>query len=418
MNENDLPSGPGAQPSVTEPVSTAGLQVEESLEIENIELTSRMRTLNLSPGWGALDSASEPVELITDDSMDYDFGNEVATADADASTPPESREEDLEVESLSLVAQLATLRNAAAARERALQEQLARQQELLDEQDAELFRQAAQISSLTLERDGLHARLQDSGEPVEAPAALVPSRTEEYVRRLKARLDERGRALKVAREDLDRLRLEGTRLVAALQERTQQVERLLDQLKGREARRRFDGDFRRAFVRLLRGRRGAASDAESSRPREDEHFMGAAAEATMVLNPPPPPQPEAPVRPVPVESVAKDHAAGAVPRRFLLPLDQDRARPYEVTDGRVYVGRGAEASLRLVDATVSRLHAVLRVEDDRVIVEDAASTNGVYVNGRRVRSAELQDFDTVAFGEVGYLFRLGPAAEGVSPREQ
>jgi hypothetical protein len=387
MDENTLSAGSGAQPSEAEPVSTAGLQVEEPLEIEDIELTSRMRTLTVSPDWGLDDSAGE---------------------------------QRLERENLDLVAELAALRQAAAARERALQEQLAQQSELIEERDAELFRQAAQISSLTLERDGLHARLHASGEPVETPATLAPSRTEEYVRRLKARLDERGRALKVAREDLDRLRLEGARLVAALQERTEQVERLLDQLKGREARRRFDGDFRRAFLRLLGGRRGVEREVAHSRSRDDEHFMGAGTAQTVVLDPPPQPEPpaEAPVPPVLAESVARPEVTGAAPRRFLLPLDQDRARPYEVTDARVYVGRGAEASLRLVDATVSRLHAVLRVEDDRVVVEDAASTNGVYVNGRRVRSAELQDFDTVAFGEVGYLFRLGPAAEDASQREQ
>ena len=43
----------------------------------------------------------------------------------------------------------------------------------------------------------------------------------------------------------------------------------------------------------------------------------------------------------------------------------------------------------------SREHAVLRYYDDQLVIRDNCSTNGVYVNGRRVQSAELQLGDVV-----------------------
>jgi pSer/pThr/pTyr-binding forkhead associated (FHA) protein len=41
-----------------------------------------------------------------------------------------------------------------------------------------------------------------------------------------------------------------------------------------------------------------------------------------------------------------------------------------------------------------------------LIVEDARSTHGVYVNGRRVQQAVLKDGDVVAFGDVAFSLRV------------
>ena len=48
------------------------------------------------------------------------------------------------------------------------------------------------------------------------------------------------------------------------------------------------------------------------------------------------------------------------------------------------IGRRLEATLRLPRTTVSGLHAELSVRQDRLFVRDLASTNGTFVNGRRI----------------------------------
>jgi hypothetical protein len=64
------------------------------------------------------------------------------------------------------------------------------------------------------------------------------------------------------------------------------------------------------------------------------------------------------------------------------------------------VGRSRESDIFLVDPSVSRVHATLEVQGEHVIVRDAGSTNGTFVNGERVQVRRLQPGDRVAFGKT------------------
>lgn len=64
------------------------------------------------------------------------------------------------------------------------------------------------------------------------------------------------------------------------------------------------------------------------------------------------------------------------------------------------VGRNTEAEIFLVDPSVSRNHAVLEVRGSDVVVRDAGSTNGTFVNGERVQLRALRPGDRVAFGKT------------------
>ncbi len=76
------------------------------------------------------------------------------------------------------------------------------------------------------------------------------------------------------------------------------------------------------------------------------------------------------------------------------------------------VGSQPPARHVLAFAGVSRRHAVLLVEGDRVTVIDQESKNGTFLNGRKVRRAELSPEDEIAFGPVKFrLRRLGDEAD-------
>ena len=60
----------------------------------------------------------------------------------------------------------------------------------------------------------------------------------------------------------------------------------------------------------------------------------------------------------------------------------------ELTEGQFAVGRNASCQLSLDDPLVSRRHALLTVEGDRVTVEDLQSRNGVVVNGRKIEGRQ------------------------------
>jgi len=66
----------------------------------------------------------------------------------------------------------------------------------------------------------------------------------------------------------------------------------------------------------------------------------------------------------------------------------------------IHIGRGLSADLRLDESSVSRRHAILvpRVSGARIL--DDRSSNGTFVNGRRVQQADLSDGDVIVVGRV------------------
>src|SRR5260221_7797961 len=71
----------------------------------------------------------------------------------------------------------------------------------------------------------------------------------------------------------------------------------------------------------------------------------------------------------------------------------------ELGNGSLLIGRLPECDVLLQDTLVSRMHARISVQNTSVVVEDLHSTNGVYVNGRRVsHSAMLREGDRILIG--------------------
>jgi two-component system, cell cycle response regulator len=68
--------------------------------------------------------------------------------------------------------------------------------------------------------------------------------------------------------------------------------------------------------------------------------------------------------------------------------------------GRLEVGRDPASEITLVSDLVSRNHARLVVGAEQALLVDLGSTNGTYVNDRRVRDRILQDGDRISFGQV------------------
>lgn len=64
------------------------------------------------------------------------------------------------------------------------------------------------------------------------------------------------------------------------------------------------------------------------------------------------------------------------------------------------VGTSSQCAVRLAAADVSRSHALLICQKGKLSLLDLGSTNGTFVNGRRVREAELGPGDVVRFSSV------------------
>lgn len=111
---------------------------------------------------------------------------------------------------------------------------------------------------------------------------------------------------------------------------------------------------------------------------------------TMIYRPEPEPQPE-PTAP----AVPSGPASLAV-----------NGTNHELGKERMVLGRSQECDIRVSDANVSRRHAEIRREGDGYWVVDLDSTNGVAVNGSRVKRSRLSPGDRITVGSTDLVFNL------------
>ena len=112
------------------------------------------------------------------------------------------------------------------------------------------------------------------------------------------------------------------------------------------------------------------------------------------------------------ESANDDPGATAVrpvvPRYVLRGVSGEAfGRTYPVV-GTTTVGRAPECDLRLDEPGLSRMHARLLPTDDGMLLEDLGSTNGSFVNGKRVLRGEAKIGDEIGFDTLRFRL-LAPA---------
>ena len=72
----------------------------------------------------------------------------------------------------------------------------------------------------------------------------------------------------------------------------------------------------------------------------------------------------------------------------------------------VRIGRGVDNDLVVADVRVSRHHTAIDPAGDGWILRDMNSTNGTYLDGRRISEARVSGATDVSLG--GYRIKLRP----------
>ncbi len=92
-------------------------------------------------------------------------------------------------------------------------------------------------------------------------------------------------------------------------------------------------------------------------------------------------------------------------RAYLTVLSgQAVGKVFRLTVGETSLGRGTTADVRINEDGVSRLHAkIMREPDGTAKIMDLNSTNGTYVNGRRVEIESLREGDRIRVGQSATL---------------
>lgn len=88
-------------------------------------------------------------------------------------------------------------------------------------------------------------------------------------------------------------------------------------------------------------------------------------------------------------------------------LDSE-AEPQQITLAKLpcRVGRNPQNDLVLTNPTVSQNHARFELADDRLLIRDCGSTNGTFVNGKRLKTESvLRENDCLQFGTASFTVR-------------
>jgi hypothetical protein len=93
------------------------------------------------------------------------------------------------------------------------------------------------------------------------------------------------------------------------------------------------------------------------------------------------------------------------PARVLIRTDGNTDFVH-VLGRRTRIGRGADNELVLDTKHISRYHAVLLAGPVHTSIEDLNSTNGVFVNGKRVARQVLKDGDRVTIGRTQFRYTV------------
>jgi general secretion pathway protein A len=114
------------------------------------------------------------------------------------------------------------------------------------------------------------------------------------------------------------------------------------------------------------------------------------------------------------QSMPSNQEPGHTVGRILLACQGRTVMERELKPGRLVIGRTPDNDLQIDSKFISRHHCQIVTQADSCLIEDLNSTNGIYVQSKRVRRYNLNDGDVVQVGqhEIMYIDERVPRLRG------
>ena len=88
-----------------------------------------------------------------------------------------------------------------------------------------------------------------------------------------------------------------------------------------------------------------------------------------------------------------------------------------ITKDLTVLGRGEKCDIQIPLEDVSRRHCEITIAGDEVKAKDLASSNGTYVNNRRVNETTLAAGDRLVLGPVVFTVQIDGKPESIEPQQ-
>ncbi len=90
-------------------------------------------------------------------------------------------------------------------------------------------------------------------------------------------------------------------------------------------------------------------------------------------------------------------------------------KDFRISKDKTVLGRGKDCDLRVPLLNVSREHCELVLDDDRLSLRDLTSSNGTFVNKKRVTETPLNPGDQIGLGPIVFTVQIDGVPEQIAP---
>jgi len=104
-------------------------------------------------------------------------------------------------------------------------------------------------------------------------------------------------------------------------------------------------------------------------------------------------------------------------KAVLVMFKDDERRDFALTEPKTILGRRQDAHLRIPTNDVSRQHCAILMERDKLVAKDLGSSNGTFVNGKRIAESELKAGDRLRVGPVVFLVQIDGKPAQIKPED-
>ena len=106
-----------------------------------------------------------------------------------------------------------------------------------------------------------------------------------------------------------------------------------------------------------------------------------------------------------IEAETEEEEEKIYPKLTLVGINNDDFKVVPLRD-KTTMGRRQTNDVIFTDTSVSGEHCVLSVDDEKIYIEDCDSTNGTYINAKKITKEEVKDGDILTMGKLEFKIRV------------